>query len=167
MTELIIQQQLFKHFRARKGYRYQLCNSYIFRRWESDFFCLAASGYAYEVEIKCSRGDYAADFKKYRKHKILQQNDCDRRRPNKFIYAVPEGLVQKDEVPDYAGLIWILPDRRRRPVFIKRPPAIHSKKFDYTKVLLDKYYWAYLNHWNQLEAGKTFEFPDTKMRRTK
>lgn len=200
MTEKDIQQQLFKMFRANKGYKYQLCNAYVFR-WESDFFCIASSGFSYEIEIKCTRSDFFADFRKKRKHEILNLpfnqdwrvkkgsvygydrygkrlpyitprcgvsfTDLRKSRPNKFCYAVPDGLVERTEVPKYAGLMYISEDTRRLPLYIKRPPALHKNKNDFTSVLLDKYYWAYLNSQNQLEAGKTFEFPQQQMRRTR
>ena len=32
------------------------------------------------------------------------------RLPNKFFYAVPAGLIKKEEVPEYAGLLYINED---------------------------------------------------------
>ncbi len=51
--------------------KYQLLNSYIFG-WESDYFGISKSGYIYEIELKISRSDFKADFKKTLKHSILQ-----------------------------------------------------------------------------------------------
>lgn len=209
ITASLITDSLFHHFNTTKGYTYQLCNAYVFR-WESDFFCLAKSGYSYEIEVKVSRSDYFADFSKKRKHRILkrkgkyhvnrdfvcfdpteklvqiawknydyEQFDTYRYsrpysnisivkisevRPNKFIYAVPAGLITPDEVPDYAGLIYshFEGERFKGIEIVKNPPALHREKKDFTKILLKKYYWAYLNSLDQKRAGKNFEFPNER-----
>lgn len=179
---------LFHHFNATKGYKYQLCNAYVFQ-WESDFFCIAKSGVSYEVEVKVSRSDFFADFKKKRKHKVLGNKgeyfvnrnfvpfspdaqgyknidsnwaprsritiqSLSKIRPNKFLYAVPEGLIKESEVPEYAGLIYVS-DRGMK--IVKKPPMLHKKKNDFTKTLLDKYYWAYLRMIDHTRAGKNFQ----------
>jgi hypothetical protein len=43
--------------------------------------------------------------------------------PNRFYFACPEGLIQPNEVPKYAGLIWILPDGKTR--LVRRPKTLH------------------------------------------
>jgi len=203
---------LFRYFNAYRGYKYQLTNAYVFK-WESDFFCLASSGYSYEVEVKISRADFFADFNKDKKHRVLGWEEkqyikplgkhhkvkpsldkwtykddgyyhhesgsgrayrhakkkppaskfklVDRRLlcPNKFAFVVPEGLIQKDEIPQYAGLIYVKDDRRCKPKIIKRPPALHAYKKDFTDTLLKKYYWAYLNSLDRTDIGKNFDFP--------
>jgi hypothetical protein len=63
-----IQSELHSYFLSHK---YQLCNSYVFN-WECDFFSISNSGYAYEIEIKVSRSDFFADFKK-EKHVLFQK----------------------------------------------------------------------------------------------
>ena len=60
MNSKQIEQRLFKHYKA---YEYHLAGVYIYS-WESDFFCISTSGYTYETEIKVSRSDFKADFKK-------------------------------------------------------------------------------------------------------
>lgn len=55
-----IQRVLKYHFNSHK---YELQNSFVFN-WECDFFSITKAGYAYEVEIKVSRSDFFADFKK-------------------------------------------------------------------------------------------------------
>ena len=46
---------------------YQLSNSYVYS-WECDFFSQLASGYHQEIEIKVTRSDFKADFKKIFHH---------------------------------------------------------------------------------------------------
>jgi hypothetical protein len=59
--------------RSRFGnHKYDLYNSYVFNGWECDFFSVTDSGYSYEVEVKLSRGDFFADFKK-EKHDLFRK----------------------------------------------------------------------------------------------
>lgn len=201
-----LRQRFFNH-------KYDLQNSYIFQNgWECDFFSITKSGYCYEVEIKVSRSDFIADFKKekhelfkrivsganfyfkncgsskwngsiicrtkkatlerrynYRIHskEALEQYDylnqyrdwylhenyydvhapCTNIRfidlnkincPHRFYYAVPKDLIKKEEVPEYAGLIYI---DKSDAVIIKEAPFIHKRTMDLSKILLEKFYW--------------------------
>lgn len=54
------------------NHKYDLFNSYIFNGWECDFFSVTDSGYCYETEIKISRSDFFADFKKD-KHNLFKR----------------------------------------------------------------------------------------------
>lgn len=81
----------------------------------------------------------------------IQIKPIEQVRPNKFVFAVPEGLVNESEVPDYAGLMYIKPGSSSRIYsheceYIKQPPALHKKKPDFTKRLLKKFYWYYRNN---------------------
>jgi hypothetical protein len=166
------------------NFEYELTESYIFRHdWETDFFVRSKSGYAYEIEIKVSRSDYKADFKKP-KHNLFKNigkpfyiekrgefqsyvsygkdengmmnpiyapasriNIIDTSKmncPNKFFYAVPEGLITKDEVPDYAGLIHVNPNKDA--VVIKAAPFLHKRKINLNETLLRKFYYECIEH---------------------
>lgn len=161
MNEKLIQKALFNNFHSHK---YKFTNAYYFEN-ESDFLSFMPNGYCYEIEIKISRSDFKADFKKI-KHNIHLSNESgntyylqklgvrrihnpsweqcknfpelieteerndyrggtslniwfsvssgieirevkNKALPNKFFYAVPTGLILKEEVPDYAGLLYI------------------------------------------------------------
>jgi hypothetical protein len=67
MDSSLIYKALYRNFVT---HEYKLFNSFIFN-WESDFFCQSKSGYYIEVEVKVSRGDFFADFKKRDKHRVL------------------------------------------------------------------------------------------------
>ncbi len=69
MTEKLIQKALFKNFHSHK---YRFLNIYFFEN-ESDFLSFMPNGYCYEIEIKISRSDFKADFKKV-KHDIHLSN---------------------------------------------------------------------------------------------
>ena len=55
------------------NYDYKLHNVYMYA-WECDFFAISTSGYAVEVEIKQSRSDFFADFKKKEKHDLYSNH---------------------------------------------------------------------------------------------
>ncbi|MEE9408203.1 MAG: hypothetical protein V3V28_09025 [Polaribacter sp.] len=206
---------------------FKLDNSFIYS-WESDFFSITKTGFAHEIEIKISRSDFLADFKKINKHESLNQifkgnklcvfrngleyhvkipitkpklnkngvrmrdefykiiyentgvfrnsvrmtkeynipkthQNLDTKListsiqilkpkvPNKFYYAVPEGLISKEEVPIYAGLLYINENSIKE---IKKAPFIHKEKLDLTKVLLDKFHYLSLRQKNEISFLK-------------
>lgn len=67
------------------------------------------------------------------------------KKPNYFYYAVPEGLIQPEEVPEYAGLIYILKEyhfERQSYVIVKKAPCLHKKKYkDGELNLAEKFWW--------------------------
>lgn len=137
---------------------YKLHNVYMYQ-WECDFWCLSSSGYAKEIEIKISRSDFKADFKKEQKHLFLSTAKGS---PNKFFYACQTGLLSIDEIPSYAGLIYF--DDYNCTV-VKEAPYIHKEKEKYTGVLLSKYYNKTLNMFSKLlEFRRTFKIglPENK-----
>jgi hypothetical protein len=95
---------------------------------EADVFGINRNGFMYEYEIKRSRADFFADFKnKPDKHRKLKERysihlydewkhgkqtgdtyECILI-PNRFFFVCEEGLIKPEEVPEYAGLIYIDP----------------------------------------------------------
>jgi gamma-glutamyl:cysteine ligase YbdK (ATP-grasp superfamily) len=67
------------------------------------------------------------------------------RTPNKFFYACPEGMIKKEELPPYAGLIYVPEDGGAR--IVKAAAFIHKEKHvkHYLSTLTDKFYWQFLN----------------------
>lgn len=67
------------------------------------------------------------------------------KKPNYFYYAVPEGLIQPEEVPEYAGLIYILKEyhyERQSYVIVKKAPFLHKQKYkDGELNLAEKFWW--------------------------
>ena len=72
-------------------------------RYEADIVKLTSSGYATEIEIKTSKADFNADFKKKRFH--------DSSLFKYFYYAVPKELVEYvlPRLPERAGLYSVEP----------------------------------------------------------
>jgi hypothetical protein len=142
--------------------RFRVPNIYVFKSdWETDFFVVQkASGYCYDIEIKITRSDFVADFKKRDKHSILKTGYFEYKwrikegynkewteytkniehnfRPNKFYYCVPEGLITAEEVPEYAGLMYVNNYSVR---IVKEAPFIHKEKLKFETRLCDKFYW--------------------------
>lgn len=85
-------------------------------------------------------------------------NIQDKRMPNYFYYAVPEGLIQPEEVPPYAGLLWLTKEYQYGGGIIrkKQAPCLHKTK--YTEGELDlgqKFYYNWKSAVNKYkEADK-------------
>jgi hypothetical protein len=79
--------------RGALSHDYMLDNTYFFR-WESDFFAVSKSGLIHEVEIKVSRSDYLADFKKVGKHSMLKAA-----KEGKEMVTIRRGLRYSVEMP--------------------------------------------------------------------
>ena len=180
-TEEYIQKKLNGFF-SMNTQKYVIENLYVFR-WESDKLIETRSGLIYEYEIKVSRSDYKNDFKnKKDKHVILEGKeehipsyeehkmrmgyygkDGDKyyrtenfKKPNYFYYAVPEGLVDVSEVPEYAGLIYVLPEGVQESkdgkwcfegfYVVKKAPKLHDKKYTDDELSLgEKFYYNMLS----------------------
>jgi hypothetical protein len=150
--------------------KYTVGNLYLFRHnWETDFLVVQKNGYCYEIEIKTSRSDFFNDFKKVDKHSILKEGTYMSKkyrykvdestgkrvpdhyyspvewkfRPNKFYYCVPEGLIKPEEVPPYAGLMYVSTDGIVSTV--KEAKFMHKEKLELTKKLCDKFYYYWKN----------------------
>lgn len=163
MTSNHIKRQLYRHY---NGSDYKLTNTFIFD-FESDFFCMSKSEYAIEVEIKVSRSDFFADFKKRdqftkyengkyvskvkSKHDILQDKTMTYK-PNKFFFAFPAGLIKTDEVPKYAGIIEVSDHSIN---FVRQAPFLHKeilrRNIKFVQSLCDKFYYRCMDLRNSQE----------------
>ena len=165
-SEELIQQQLRYSFLSPSSVKYFTENLNVYD-WESDVLKITKSGYAYEFEIKISRGDFKNDFKhKKKKHLLLENKENNSKMPNYFYYVVPEGLVSEDEVPEYAGLIYvhvtIIGNSRVYYQFqeIKKAPKLHSNKIDENSLnLVDKFYYNYI-HWKHKHERDIVEYKE-------
>jgi len=138
MTERDIQIALYR-FAIGKGQKWIIPNVQHFADWESDLLSVTTSGLVHEFEIKITKSDFLADFKKtpFRRHGRFQSrhewlaNASVKRRPNYFWFAVPAGLLLAEDVPAHAGLIWI-EDKSQylysRVLIVKKAPRLHTDK---------------------------------------
>ena len=122
---------------------------------ETDLLVVQKSGLIFDVEIKVSRSDFFADFKKVEKHNILSGNTEALYLPNKFYYAVPDGLIKPDEVPAYAGLIYI---KGAHATEAKPALMLHKEKLEFRKRLSDKFYYCYRELISYKERDKIADY---------
>lgn len=109
-NERSVQDAVYVHC-AVKNHEVIVPNSCVFN-WESDVISVTRSGFIHEFEIKVTRADFKQDGKKDRARLLCDpvvtgfwgSHTCSR--PNYFYYVVPQGLIQPEEVPEYAGLIY-------------------------------------------------------------
>lgn len=148
-TEKKMQDMLRSWFFTPSAKKYEMMNLFVYG-WESDYLAITQSMLAYEVEIKISRADFKNDANhKKDKHLLFEGGNMigrfpkDSPMPNYFYYAVPDGLVSADEVPDYAGLLYLGHYGVKHE---KEAKKLTDEKFDPSKLkLMDKFYY---NMWN-------------------
>ena len=126
--------------------------------WECDMFSLTQSDYMNEFEIKTSRSDFFADFKKnvdgwaavrmrgknpyglkqgeydalsrpILKHQLLSEGF--ERGPSRFWFCTPTRLVRPREIPCYAGHLEFYKRGKThiRTIVRKKAPFLHREKF--------------------------------------
>lgn len=109
--------------------------SFLLCNWEADVMSLSPSGYLCEFEVKISRSDFQNEKKsasKQLKH-TYYATPIEKFTPNYLVYVCPWGLIQADEIPIYAGLIYYAPDGDLLEQ--KRAPLIHRHKHSREKLL--------------------------------
>lgn len=73
--------------------------------------------------------------------------DISRRKmPNYFYYAVPKGLIEVDEVPEYAGLIWI---DEGILCIKKKAPCLHKEKYTDSQLNLGEKFYYNMKTWQR------------------
>jgi hypothetical protein len=116
-----------------KGHSPITTHSSIMGLQECDVLSISKSDYIYEYEVKISRGDFKKDFIK-EKHSMITEGKHTREWkggmqylvPNYFYFVVPENLISVDEIPEYAGLIYV--NEKQNYETIKKAPLIHKIK---------------------------------------
>lgn len=82
-----------------------------------------------ECEIKASKFDYLNDFRKQEKHDALESLKDLSIIPNYFFYVCPADLIHPGDIPDYAGLLYIMERGGRKYVKeILKAPKLHTLK---------------------------------------
>ena len=100
---------------------------------EMDIISISKADYIYEYEVKISKSDFLADFKKP-KHTLITEKKFIKETkkdifylvPNYFYFVVPENLVNVEEVLEYAGLIYVT--EKQDYNIVKKAPIIHKTK---------------------------------------
>ncbi len=170
MTEREIQYRLWYYRACISTNLFMVPNAFIWH-WEADLLYVTPSGFATEWEIKLSRSDFKADFKKTYKHLILNEGkrpsgepawDSNKIKhdigPKYFYYACPEGLIKAEEVPEYAGLFYIYetgasatlikqaPRRKVKPLTDKQKIQLYEKGLRRYWSTQEKMYFRQVNN---------------------
>lgn len=95
---------------------------------------------------------------------------ANHKKPNYFYYAVPEGMIQPEEVPSYAGLIWILKEYRyvqQSFVIVKQAPQLHKVKYKDAELNLgEKFYYNWQSDRRlRKEAQKDADYVHQQLRK--
>jgi hypothetical protein len=150
-------------------------NIFLWSPFESDLVRVTKSGYAIEYEIKLSRSDFKADFKKSKlkyegfedrqvqystktKHELLVEGFG----PTEFYYAFPRGLIDHDQVPEWAGIIEVyewpsnLYQCGYRTIIncIRKAKRLNKKPLSDSK-LKDIYVSCYYRYWSEISKRNT------------
>lgn len=126
--------------------------------FEMDIISVSKTSYLTEYEIKVSRSDFKADFKKSISVHYGSQNriSCvdevlkhdwyagislpdfyEHRKPNRYYFVTPFGMISPDEVPKHAGWIEVSISRDGHfiPTIRKKAPQLHKRKLAYQIIL--------------------------------
>lgn len=169
MTERTIQNELWNHYS--RGNVKLACPNYTPADWfECDLFAITRSDLGVEYEIKVTRKDFKDDSKKttkgrwckavsgwsrdtgMSKHDLLASKTT--KGPNRFYYVVPENLITPEEIPKWAGLLYIrfvpATEYRKERYYIFeeiKAPLLHKEKVQTSVVdhLRGVFYWRYWN----------------------
>ncbi len=168
MTSEYIYQVLRGKYHWRQN-RYVVENCFVFDNWELDFFVVTKAGLGVEYEVKVSRSDFFADMKKEAKHltlstrrmygtyqeregkrlvKKIRELDIPIKMPNRFYYVVPMDLIKLEEIPEYAGLMYV---SNYQLIEVKKAPMLHKEKLDYKMFLTDKFYYYWQKSISELK----------------
>ena len=102
LTEKEIQKCIYDLYK-KKGYKYFSLNTFGFGQFEADFLAIHEENkFCVEFEIKRSRGDFHADFKKKNKHDLLKKGKYP---VNQFYFVAEKGVLDIKQIPYHLGLI--------------------------------------------------------------
>lgn len=118
---------LYSYLNSKRGHDVVIPNFFL-GDYECDMVKFHDSGLISEYEIKISRSDYRKDFTKKKNGKYKHKELASGLLPtNKYYFVVPKDMVKIDEVPTYAGLIYITPSGSTSVV--KPAPFLHKNKY--------------------------------------
>ena len=74
--------------------------------------------------------------------------------PNYFYYAVPEGMLEPDEIPPYAGLVYVGEDGKTLRTIVKAP-RLHDRKLTDAELNLGEKFYYNMKHWQHKYREQT------------
>ena len=66
------------------------------------------------------------------------------KKPNYFYYAVPEGLISVEDIPEYAGLVYVTQSNIQ---IIKKAPRLHSVRYSDDELELGEKFYYNMEKW--------------------
>lgn len=129
LTEKRIQQYLTNEFVHNRKHKISVPNVYLYK-WESDLLTINKDDYITEYEIKLSRWDYLRDSDKTQKFKSFNLLQNLSELPNYFYYVCPDKMIKPEDIPEYAGLIYIQKYNTWFSKIIKKAPILHNEEFE-------------------------------------
>jgi len=154
-TERYIQMRLYhRYFNSMK---FILPNYTPYKWWECDMFGLTKAGYMREWEIKRTRADFVNDKnKKHRWFDWKKKEFCSEKKyqllangseyaPRQFWYVVPEGVLEVDDVPEFAGFMIV---KEYSMIEIRKAPFLHKHKA-HERTVLNSQSVLYHRYWNE------------------
>lgn len=103
------------------------------------------SGYVEKKPLKTPDGKWLVDERRMQQYEIVSSGinyvKPQISIPNRFYYACPENLLKKEEMPVYAGLLYLSEGGHVRK--IKEAPILHKNNLMMRKrsILMDKFYY--------------------------
>lgn len=149
ITEWDIQNKLWGHLQYKKKHNFIYPNNVSMFRWEADMISVTGAGFVNEYEIKISKGDFRADFKKPKHQIFLGENKKVKHYPTYFWYVTYGFDVNMDDMPSYAGWIDLYQTTYGRLVLIvkKKAPKMNNSKLSDTmrEKIYKNMFWKYWN----------------------
>jgi len=148
LTEYQIQNKLAQYLQYKKNHSFITPNTTMIFGWECDLISITKSNFIHEFEIKRSKADFKADSNKHRKHLLLENQNPKHNIPNYFWYVFHDFEFEINDIPEYAGLIYVNKNDFNYIKIIKNAPRISKRKVsDYQK---QKCYEAItFRYWNE------------------
>lgn len=147
MVEFDMQRLLWRDFTKKDKAKFLFYNiywPYNTTKIECDFLVFTDSDYSEEFEIKCTKADFKEEFEtKKSKHELLKARDSSC--PNKYWFAAPKGILNKEDIPEYAGFVELVKEmgsEEYKVRVVKRAPLLHEYLIE-PKELFTKIYYKY------------------------
>jgi len=123
------ERQIQKILRDRYSVAKAVINNIYWFESEADCMAIMRDNRLIEYEIKCDLQDFRHDFKK-KKHDLMRSLYDTSIIPNYFYFVCPEGLIPQTQIPEYAGLIYIIKLKGKIGYYSKTiipAPTLHNE----------------------------------------
>ena len=156
IDETRIQLALFKELISKGNYAVIPNVSWSWLYWEADLIGISKAFYMSEYEIKITKQDFEADFKKRKHNTLKRENVRNARIPNYFNYVAPLKAIPLC-IPDYAGLLIVEADKYGLKISdVKKAPLLHKSKLG-TEGVQAMFRSLMFKYWNLAQTLDTYK----------